>query len=282
MVDASEQERGPSRPNIFISYSREDLGFVDRLGASLSARNFVPLIDREAIYAFEDWWERIENLIVKADTIVFVLSPNAVASIYCRKEVDFAASLKKRFAPIVCRPTDLRAVPDELARLNFVVFDDDAHFEEQVDRLAEALSTDIDWIRKHTEFGEAARRWSLAGRPGPKGLLLRPPLLEEAEQWIASRPQNAPHPMETTLAFIAESRRAETRRRNVLTATLGVGLAIALTLAGVAYWQRTIAMANEKIAKQQTEFANERLAVSQTNELLFLAKAAREEFQAAN
>ena len=60
-------------------------------------------------------------------------------------------------------------------------------FEASADQLAEALQTDIGWIRQHTEFGEAARRWSAAGRPG--GLLLRSPVLEVAEHWIASRPR---------------------------------------------------------------------------------------------
>ena len=36
----------------------------------------------------------------------------------------------------------------------FYLFDDEARFEGSTEKLAEALSTDIDWIRKHTEFGE--------------------------------------------------------------------------------------------------------------------------------
>src|SRR5215470_16464714 len=103
----------PAKAKIFISYSRKDMAFADRLEAALRLRGFEPLIDRSEIYAFEDWWRRIETLISSAD------------------------------------------------------------------RLAEALRTDIGWIRQHTAFGEAAQRWHSAGQPG--GLLLRPPLLEEAE-----------------------------------------------------------------------------------------------------
>ena len=114
-------------------------------------------------------------------------------------------------------------------------------FEARADKLAEALQTDIVWIRHHTEFGEAARAWSAAGRP--VGLLLRPPALEQAERWIASRPPNAPVPTEETSTFIVASRRAATRRRNVLTAGLGVGVIVALVFAGFAYWQRNRAEA---------------------------------------
>src|SRR5215469_3177304 len=96
----------PSRAAVFISYSRKDMAFADRVEAALKARGFEPLIDRTEIYAFEDWWKRIEALITGADTIVFVLSPDSVASDVALKEIAYAASLNKRFAPIVCRPID--------------------------------------------------------------------------------------------------------------------------------------------------------------------------------
>jgi hypothetical protein len=103
----------------------------------------------------------------------------------CLKELEFAASLNKRFAPIVYRRVSARTVPEALRRLQFIVFEDEANFDESVATLDQALTTDIAWIRKHTEFGELSRRWARAGRPGPRGLLLRSPVLEEAERWIA-------------------------------------------------------------------------------------------------
>jgi TIR domain len=189
---------------VFISYSRKDMTFVDRLETALKTRGFAPLVDREEIFAFEDWWKRIEWLIGRADTVVFVLSPDAVKSEVALKEVTYATSLNKRFAPIVCRHVEDGAVPDLLRRLNFIFFDDAERFEASADRLAEALETDIGWIRDHTKYGEAARNWAAASRPS--GLLLRTPALEMAEYWIASRPAGAPEPVEETRAFISASR----------------------------------------------------------------------------
>jgi tetratricopeptide (TPR) repeat protein len=247
--DAAGQElEGQSKAKVFISYSRRDMAFADRLESVLKARGFEPLIDRSDIYAFEEWWQRIEALIGNADTVVFVLSPDSVASDVARKEVAFAASLNKRFAPIVCRAVDDQAVPEALAKLNFIFFGDEARFEASADRLAEALSTDIAWIRQHTEFGEAARRWALA--KGPSGLLLRSPVLEQAERWIAARPRGAPAPTEATQAFIRHSRQAATRRRNSLTGSLTAGLILALALAGIAYWQRGVAVEQRAIAEK--------------------------------
>src|SRR5690349_9180992 len=93
---------GSRKTRVFISYSRLDIAFADRVESALGARGFEPSIDRTDISALEDWWQRIEGLITQADIVVFVLSPEAVVSPFCLREVDFAASLNKRFAPIVC------------------------------------------------------------------------------------------------------------------------------------------------------------------------------------
>jgi hypothetical protein len=117
-VVAKSDETSEAAPTarVFISYSRKDMAFADWLEAALKARGFEPLIDRTEIYAFEDWWSRIQALISRADTVVFVLSPDAVASDVALKEVAYAASLNKRFAPIVCQRVADDAIPEALRR----------------------------------------------------------------------------------------------------------------------------------------------------------------------
>ncbi|MGA9322303.1 MAG: toll/interleukin-1 receptor domain-containing protein [Xanthobacteraceae bacterium] len=100
VTDTTEARGCGTKARVFISYSRKDMAFADRLEAALKARGFDVLIDRQEIYAFEDWWKRIEALIGRADTVVFVLSPDAVKSDVALKEITYAASLNKRFAPI--------------------------------------------------------------------------------------------------------------------------------------------------------------------------------------
>ena len=137
-------------------------------------------------------------------------------------------------------------MPAELRQLNFVYFDDLERFEASADQLADGLSTEIDWIRAHTEYGEAARRWVHAGKPA--GLLPRSPALEEAEVWISHRPEGAPQPTLETQTFILEGRRNATRRRNVLTGGLAVGLLVAIVLAAIALTQRNTARSEAQIA----------------------------------
>ena len=229
---------------VFISYSRKDMAFADRLEAALAARGFEVLIDRQEIYAFEDWWKRIETLIGRADTVVFVLSPDAVSSDVARREVAHAASLNKRFAPIVCRRVEDDTVPEALRRLNFIFFEEPAQFEASADRLTEALRTDIAWIRRHTEFCDTAHRWVEAGRPS--GMLLRPPVLDQAEAWLAFRPGGAPAPTAETEAFIAQSRKAmlgtQRLRRIALSSIFALMTAVILGLIG---WINQATIADE-------------------------------------
>jgi formylglycine-generating enzyme required for sulfatase activity len=222
------------KTRVFISYSRKDMAFADKLEAALRSRGFEVLIDRQEIYAFEDWWTRIEALIGAADTVVFVISPEAVRSDVAIKEISYAASRNKRFAPIVCRWAENSTVPEPLRRLNFISFDDSMQFEASADKLAEALQTNIVWIRDHTRFGEAARAWMAAGRPN--GLVLRTPTLEMAEYWIASRPSGAPEPTDDIRNFVAASRRfarsGQRLRRIVLTSIFTLMTALILGLVG--------------------------------------------------
>lgn len=144
------------KTRLFISYSRKDAAFVDRLEAALKELGFETLIDRAEIYAFEDWWRRLQDLIIKADTLVFVVSPDSIASDVCQKEIDFACSLNKRIAPIVYRHADVAAMPADLARFNFIYLDDETRFHSGLAYLSDALVSNIDWIRKHTDISEQA------------------------------------------------------------------------------------------------------------------------------
>lgn len=251
--EGAADDRGATLARVFVSYSRKDLAFVDRLDAELREHGVEALVDRSEIFAFEDWWERIQGLIAQADTVIFVLSPDSVASEICGREIDHAQALNKRLAPVVARPVDPAVVPEALARLNFVFLDDEARYPAGVARLIEGLFTDIVWIRRHSEYGALAGRWREDGHPG--SLLLRSPQLEEAERWIASRPANAPLPTEATQLFLPRSRRAASRRRNLLTGALAIGLCLSLALAGLAYWQRREALTQRDAAERNFRIA---------------------------
>ena len=74
----------------------------------------------------------------------------------------------------------------------------------------------------------ASRRGVGRWQAGRGGLLLRSPVLEQAERWIAARPRGAPAPTDGDAGLVGQSRQAATRRRNILTGSLAAGLVLAL------------------------------------------------------
>ena len=70
-----------------------------------------------------------------------------------------------------------------------VFLDQEVSIDDRHRSLTMLRAAGIGWIRQHTEFGAQAHRWAQA--KAPNGLLLRSPVLEEAERWIASRPRGA-------------------------------------------------------------------------------------------
>ena len=109
---------------VFISYSRKDArAFADELVAGLELAGFAPFLDRHDIAAGEDWEARLGGLIQEADTVVFVVSPEAVKSERCRWEVDKTVELSKRLLPVIFRPVPDADIPAKLSRLQFIRFD---------------------------------------------------------------------------------------------------------------------------------------------------------------
>jgi hypothetical protein len=137
--------------------------FADQLATALKARGFEALIDRTEIYPFEDWWWRIQSLIVKADTVIFVLSPDSIASDICQKEIAFAVSLNKRFAPIVCRPVDISKVPTELSHLNFISFEDQIIDQHRLDQKAYGIRRAVAAVGASRKASRIAVAFACAG-----------------------------------------------------------------------------------------------------------------------
>ena len=62
MAEATPQEH---KLNVFISYSRDDLGFADQLDAALGVTGFAPTLDRHGVSGGEAWKIRLGNLILR-------------------------------------------------------------------------------------------------------------------------------------------------------------------------------------------------------------------------
>jgi hypothetical protein len=120
MADAGAGEK----LKVFISYSRKDsTAFVDELVLGLEDRGFAPILDRHDIKPGEPWEARLSGLIEQSDTVVFVVSPQAVKSERCVWEVDKALALSKRLLPVIYKSVPDADIPDKLSNLQFIPFD---------------------------------------------------------------------------------------------------------------------------------------------------------------
>jgi tetratricopeptide (TPR) repeat protein len=218
------------RAKVFISYSRRDIGFVDLLAAGLEERGFEAFVDKKDIAAGEPWKERISSLIAAADTVAFVVSPASVASPICGWEIDESGRLGKRILPVVSGHVPDADVPPALARLNYIFALDIVDLANALQRLDDALATDLSWVREHTRLTELALHWDARRRP--PSLLLRGREIEDAERWLGHRPDNASQLTGIHRDLINTSRRASRNRQRgwvtgatVITA-VAVGLAV--------------------------------------------------------
>ena len=227
------------RLKVFISYSRRDSSeFAEELVAGLELAGFAPSLDRHDISAGEPWEARLSRLIAEADTVVFIVSPEAVKSERCAWETSHAGALSKRLLPAIYKPVPDADIPEYLRRLQFVRFDTAQGLTRPLAQLAAALREDLDWVREHTRLGELAARWAARGRP--EWLLLRGGDVEAAQGWLARRQTQAPEITALQQAFldasIATDAAAQTHgrliRRQSLRMHAAVGvLAVAAVLA---------------------------------------------------
>jgi TIR domain-containing protein len=168
MADAG----GGEKLKVFISYSRRDsAAFADELLTELEVAGLHHSSTDTTSFPGEPWEARLGGLIEQFDTVLFVVSLEAVKSEQCTWEVDRTIEVSKRLLPVISKSVPDHDIPEKLRRLQFVRFDSGLGFARPLSQLAEALRVDIQWIREHTRYGELATRWNQRGRP--ESLLLR-------------------------------------------------------------------------------------------------------------
>jgi formylglycine-generating enzyme required for sulfatase activity len=219
---------------IFISYSRIDRDFAQLLISILLRLGHDAYIDEKDIEPGEPWQDRLSKLILGSTVVVFVLTKDSAASSVCRWEVEEAVRLKKRILPVVPQRFSHLEAPRELARLNFIFFDNAEAIDSSAITLDRAIRVDLPWLREHTRLAELATSWDQNGRR--QSDLLRGPALEQAGRWMISRPDDAPGITDLQRLFLAEGRRlARSRQRNWVFALTGTAVALLLASFGAVY-----------------------------------------------
>lgn len=197
---------------VFISYSRKNSEFARRLTDKLRMAGKDSWIDWEGIpLSSPNWWEDIKDAIEKSDNILFIMSPDSMASIVCNMELDYALDLQKRVIVVVYQEVDKNkalasiasaSIDDSMkerlggefpltkahdnwvriSHINWLFFRSTDDFDSSFSKLLNALDLNLGYVKSHTRYLERANDWLENGKR--KDLLLFGDEIELAEMWL--------------------------------------------------------------------------------------------------
>lgn len=212
--------------DVFISYSRRDGEFVQRLNTAFVGAKRVIWVDWQNIPRGEDWWHEIQLGIEGADAVICVISEHWLTIENCHNELLQARQNHKRVLPLIRQrvegdiETQVKGTWMDLAweqtardnwnyirHLNWIFFDNDAHFSSEFDALLQSLDENQPHIKAHTRYLTDALEWERSSRN--PSFLMSGDNLVFAESWLAQSTGKIPEPTETQRTYIMESRRLE-------------------------------------------------------------------------
>ena len=127
------------KPNIFMSYSRREVGFVDQLTSRLETEGFRVWLDYRSLVPGSPWKEQIEKGLDQSEVILLVVSRESIASKYV--ELEWRRVIQeenKRIILVIFEAVDL---PDVLEKYEWVDFR--GNFEAGIKELVGQLESPI-------------------------------------------------------------------------------------------------------------------------------------------
>ena len=244
---------------IFISYSRKDLDTAERILSALAINDLDPWVDWKSIPKGEEFEREIQQGIEEAEVILFLVSPDSVQSVWCKKEIAHAVTNGKRILPIVIRDTDIELIPAEIAKRNWIFCRPNKdEFDKTILETYNTIQTDYEWLKYHTQLQVKALEWE---RTKDTSRLLRGKELREAEEKISQAgSEKDPQPTNLHRLFLLNSRKYEEKQHRRYTTGLGIGFVIVTILAFFAWQQRNFAVT--ETMEKSTALVNEENAKS--------------------
>ncbi len=100
---------------IFVSYARVDKPYCIRIIETLHAHE---VWYDQRLYAGQDWWKEILRRLDWCEVFIYLLSPDSVASLYCRRELEIARRLKRHVIPVLLNKDTV--LPDKMRDWQYV------------------------------------------------------------------------------------------------------------------------------------------------------------------
>ena len=258
--------------DVFVSYSRGDADFVRKLNDTLQIQGKTTWFDQESIASGSDFQQEIYRGIKACDNFLFILSPQSVNSPFCADEVEYAASLNKRFVTVLHREVNPSDLHPELAKVQWIDFNhNERDFNANFNQLVRTLDTDREHVHSHSKWLQRALEWQEKGKNAD--LLLRGSELAVAEAWLKDTQAQKKQPAATDLqkAYIAQSGGNKRKNRLLLTGAAVSVMGIMTTAAIVSTMLWLKAQTQTQIAKTQTQIATLRENAARVQNMLSVA-----------
>lgn len=221
----------------FISYSRKNKAFVQKLAAALKTAGREIWVDWEGIPLSSEWWKEIESGIEHANTFIFIITPESLQSEVCGQEIEHALKRGKRIVPIIQNDnlTDCHIHPT-IAALNWIYFREQDDFDKSFKDLLNTLNTDLEHLHTHTRLLNRALEWDKQARD--KSFLLVGRDLQAAQHWLGKYFLNDPKPLPLHVEYIVSSEQLKVTQQKRIFIAIIAGFIITLFLAAFAEYQR--------------------------------------------
>ena len=252
--------------SVFISYSRRNKEFAQKLNASLDNSGVDAWVDWEGIPLSSDWMDEITRAIEGADAFLFIITPDSLASKVCEEELLLGLKYNKKLIPILyIEPEKDSTMHESLAATNWVYMREQDDYDATLPALIETIHTDLEWVREHTRLLERAREWE--DEKKNSSFLLRGSDLDAAESWmVKASEQTGREVVPLQGEYIQASRVHATQKQRNLLIGVSLALVVSIGLAIFALIQRGVAVEQTQIAVEQSELAKANEAVAVANE----------------
>ena len=94
-------------PQVFISYSRKDLEFVERLASDMQTAGLSVWYDLSGLEGGTQWGTEIQKAIQQSQYFLLVLSPNSLQSKWVQREFLYAENKGLKVVPLLYLPCEL-------------------------------------------------------------------------------------------------------------------------------------------------------------------------------
>jgi len=266
--------------DVFISYSRKDKEFANKLVTTLEERKRDVWVDWEDIPLAQDWFDEIKSGIENAHSFVFIVTQNSLASEICNLELKHARLQSKLIIPVIRQQIEgdtLNLVKGQwlgkdwqdiatdnwtaLGHINWIFADNDSKFDKVISDIIATIETDFEHVKLHTRYQVRALEWQNSDESD--SFLLTGDELVPAEVWLARAEDKSPSPSELQKRYISTSSLGE-KRRNRRSRLLNYALSIVSVVSIVLL---IISLFAFKTATDATAEAQESARIARSREL---------------